>query len=192
MNISIHISILLIFSILALVKARNASTNKITSVLKTRATILKLCNNTIQADKDYTKRCDIAVASAIYSVNSTCNLFFKLSKLAPIEDERCEEALSDSMSSFKSCKAFLGGARFACLCASNKECCMFTANTLIASVESYCEIFSSNVKNNTKEICNNTKQCESINNLEAKKARKSCYDTFGINVPEDSVPFKIL
>jgi len=32
----------------------------------------------------------------------------------------------------------------------------------------------------------------SINNLEEKKARQNCYETFGIYVPEDAVPFKIL
>ncbi|CAK5128066.1 unnamed protein product [Meloidogyne enterolobii] len=61
----------------------------------------------------------------------------------------------------------------------------------MAAVEPYCKIFSSNIFNNVKEICSDNKLCESINKVDVKKARKDCYDAFGIPVSEDAVPFEI-
>nr|CAD2178449.1 unnamed protein product [Meloidogyne enterolobii] len=67
MNLIVRISILLIISILvSIVHARNTATVKIASGLKTRATLLNLCNNTLEDDKEYARYCDVTVSSAIF------------------------------------------------------------------------------------------------------------------------------
>ena len=77
------------------------------------------------------------------------------------------------------------------MCHPIKECCMYTEDTLLAAVEPYCKIFSSNIVNNAKEICSDYKLCKSIHNLDAKKARQDCYAAFGISVAEDAAPLEI-
>uniref|UniRef100_A0A914L1D0 Uncharacterized protein n=1 Tax=Meloidogyne incognita TaxID=6306 RepID=A0A914L1D0_MELIC len=193
MNIIVRITILLIISIiLSIVHARNTATIKIASGLKTRATLHNLCNNTLEDDNEYARYCDVTVSSAIFGVTSNCDLYFNQTRIKtlPIDKERCE-GFFNSTDHSDYCKIFLDGAYLRCMCHPIKECCIYTEDTLLAAVEPYCKIFSSNIINNAKEICSDYKLCKSIHNLEAKKARQDCYNAFGISVAEDAVPFEI-
>jgi len=131
----------------------------------------------------------VAVSAAISGAASSCNLNFNLTKLDPIEDEECERFLK-SLNYSHSCRLYLGGAYIRCLCDPNRECCIYNTKTLLATVKPYCEKFSLNIVNNAKEICSDNKLCESINTVEAKKARQECYDAYGISVAEDDFPIK--
>nr|CAD2161214.1 unnamed protein product [Meloidogyne enterolobii] len=189
MNIFVRFSILLIISI---VHARNTATNKIASALETRATLRKFCNNTLEDDKYLAERCDGAVSAAISILNNSCGIHKNVTKSHPAGYEGCE-LFFKSMGHFSYCKGPLFGATYTrCLNDPNIKCCKYIADTVTATVEPYCEIFSSSIANNRKEICSDKNTlCESIMNIEAEKAKQACYNIFGISVAEDVAPLEI-
>uniref|UniRef100_A0A915LF72 Cyclin-like domain-containing protein n=1 Tax=Meloidogyne javanica TaxID=6303 RepID=A0A915LF72_MELJA len=150
------------------------------------------CNNTLEDDKYFAERCDSAVSAAISILNNSCGIHKNVTKSHSAGYEGCE-LFFKSMGHFGYCKGPLFGATYTrCLNDPNIKCCKYIADTVTATVEPYCEIFSSSIANNRKEICSDKNTlCESIMNIEAEKAKQACYDTFGISVVEDAAPLEI-
>jgi len=115
-----------------------------------------------------------------------------VTKSHPAGYEGCE-LFFKSMGHFGYCKGPLFGAAYTrCMNDPNIKCCKYIADTVTATVEPYCEIFSSSIANNMKEICSDKNTlCESIMNIEAEKAKQACYDTFGISVAEEAASLEI-